>query len=112
MLKGSYLDRVCMYDRFSMWEDYTIQELVLYITMSIMCMFGFDEKLLDDPSVKRLKHSMCAVLGVDNHDIVNVYGLLSRCVEFSFCFGFYVQVFREVVAGAPVRSVCWVVADS
>lgn len=106
MLKNSTLNQICMYDYFYQGIEYTISELLVMISLGIQCFMMFDNRVLEDDGVKRLRREWCKLLRVEESNMTVVYGLTSRCVESPLCFAFTVQARREEIAGAPRTSIC------
>jgi hypothetical protein len=106
MLKNSTLNTLCLYSEFFHDVDYTVPELLMFISHGIQCAFMFDDRLLSDDEVKRLRREWCKLLKVEDRSMTVTYGLTSRCVESPLCLAFTVQARREEIAGAPRNPIC------
>ena len=110
MLKNSTLNSLCIYNEFFHDVDYTVPELLMFISLGIQCIFMFDEKPLSDEGVKRLRREWCKLLKVEERSMTVTYGLTSSCVESPLCLAITIQARKEEIAGAPRTPICDIIA--
>lgn len=106
MLKNSTLNQMCVYTAFQHFEDYTVLELLSFISLGIQCFYGFDESYLKEEGINRLGREWCKLLKAEEADWLVAYGLSSRCVESPICLALTIGFLKEMIAGSPRTPIC------